>query len=109
MGEQLFENYIFDTQLIKKEKKNLVLVIYDISDNKRRLALAKKLEKYGFRVQKSAFEAVLTKKLYRAMIQDIQCVIESEDDIRIYRLQGSGEVTCLGTATMRVEEEVIIV
>lgn len=43
------------------------------------------------------------------MIQDIQHVIKSEDDIRIYRLQGSGEVTCLGAAMKRTEEEVIII
>lgn len=108
MKEQLFENYIFDTELIKKEKKNLILIIYDISDNKRRLILAKKLEQYGFRVQRSAFEAMLTKRIYKSMIQDIQHVIKSEDDIRIYRLQGSGEVTCLGSAMKRTEEEVII-
>ena len=108
MKEQLFENYIFDTELIKKEKKNLILIIYDISDNKRRLILAKKLEQYGFRVQRSAFEAMLTKRIYKSMIQDIQHVIKSEDDIRIYRLQGSGEVTCLGSAMKRTEEVIII-
>lgn len=109
MKKEEFENYIFDIDLIKKEKKNLILIIYDISDNKRRLLLSKRLEKYGFRVQKSAFEAMLTKKLYQFMIQDIQCVIKPEDDIRIYRLQGSGEVICLGCATTKAEEEIIII
>lgn len=109
MEENIFENYIFDTEIIKREKKDLILIIYDVSNNKRRLAIAKKLESYGFRVQKSAFEAMLTKKLYKAMIQDVQYIMKPEDDIRIYRLQGSGEVTCLGAAITRKEEEIIIV
>jgi len=38
----------------------LVLVTYDISDNKRRTKLATFLEGYGRRVQKSVFECFLT-------------------------------------------------
>jgi CRISPR-associated protein Cas2 len=40
----------------------LVLVTYDISDNKRRTKLATFLEGYGRRVQKSVFECWLTDK-----------------------------------------------
>ena len=42
--------------------KYLILIIYDISDNKHRLEISKLLEGYGTRIQKSAFEAWLTKK-----------------------------------------------
>ena len=41
------------------DKKYFVLIIYDISDNKRRNNMVKILSSYGFRVQKSAFEAML--------------------------------------------------
>lgn len=39
--------------------KMFVLVIYDISDNRRRASLAKILAGFGYRVQESAFEAML--------------------------------------------------
>ena len=54
------ENYFFDIEEKPDNDKVFVLIIYDIVDNKRRLKLAKFLAGYGFRVQKSAFEAVNT-------------------------------------------------
>lgn len=43
----------------KSDKRYIVLVIYDIVDNKKRNRMVKCLERYGVRVQKSAFEAYL--------------------------------------------------
>lgn len=39
-----------------------ILVIYDIVDNNRRVKFAKKMNGYGFRVQKSAFEAMISRE-----------------------------------------------
>ena len=50
-------------------KKFIVLVIYDVVDNKTRNHLVKCLERYGVRVQKSAFEALLNRKQYDAACQ----------------------------------------
>ena len=47
------EKYDF-TDLIEDADKKLVLIIYDIIDNKRRSKMVKLLESYGVRVQKSA-------------------------------------------------------
>ena len=44
------------------ERKFIVLMIYDIVDNKRRNKMVKCLEAYGVRVQKSAFVAVLGRR-----------------------------------------------
>ena len=44
------------------ERKFIVLMIYDIVDNKRRNKMVKCLEAYGVRVQKSAFEALLNRR-----------------------------------------------
>ena len=52
----VMENYFFDIQEEKKDDRVFVLIIYDIVDNKRRVKLAKYLQGYGFRVQKSALE-----------------------------------------------------
>lgn len=54
------ENYFWNTEEENSIKKLYILVIYDIVDNKRRVRFAKKMNGYGFRVQKSAFEAMVT-------------------------------------------------
>lgn len=63
----------------------LVLVTYDIPDNKRRLKLSNFLEGYGRRVQKSVFECFISladmKKLGTLLEQRIQI---PEDDVRLY-------------------------
>ena len=59
------ENYFFEAEKEKSPDKVFVLIIYDIVDNKRRTKLAKYLQGFGFRGQKSAFEAVIPKKKYQ--------------------------------------------
>lgn len=66
------ENYFWNTEEVKNTKKLYILVIYDIVDNNRRIKFAKKMNGYGFRVQKSAFEAMISEKLYRELIADIK-------------------------------------
>ena len=55
------ENYFFHIDENIESDKVFVLIIYDITDNKKRLKLSKLLLGYGFRIQKSAFEAMITK------------------------------------------------
>ena len=75
---------------IKFEKQNderiYLLIIYDISDNKRRTKLAKELEAYGERVQLSAFEFFITPKEYNVLIAKVNKLIKEEDSIKIYPL-----------------------
>lgn len=63
----------------------LVVVVYDIPNDRRRLNLSNLLEGYGRRVQKSVFECFLSmadmKKLY-AQIQ--KRVKPEEDNVRFY-------------------------
>ena len=59
------EDYFFETlSEDSKEKKVYVLIIYDIIENKKRTKLAKFLQGYGFRIQKSAFEAMLVPSFF---------------------------------------------
>lgn len=44
------------------DNRYIVLIIYDITDNKRRLSMVRCLEQFAVRVQKSAFEGFLTPK-----------------------------------------------
>lgn len=103
------ENYFFDTEDEIKDSRVYVLIIYDIIDNKRRLKLAKYLNGYGFRVQKSSFEAKLTKSKYNQMINGIGKYATNEDSIRIYKIIGKGQVTVLGKDYKIDDEEVIII
>ena len=103
------ENYFFDTDDEIKDSRVYVLIIYDIIDNKRRLKLAKYLNGYGFRVQKSSFEAKLTKSKYNQMINGIGKYATNEDSIRIYKISGKGQVTVLGKDYKIDDEEVIII
>ena len=72
--------YEWEEKIVADTKRYIVLVIYDIVDNKRRNKMVASLEKYGLRVQKSAFEAYITKKQYEKMEREITKVIDTEED-----------------------------
>ena len=89
--------------------KYLLLIIYDISDNKHRLEISKLLEGYGTRIQKSAFEAWLTKKHFEKLLSKLKEMTRATDNIRIYKLHGYGEVTVLGDQNYVNGDDVIII
>lgn len=92
-----------------KDKKGLVLVIYDIVDNKRRNRLAKFLCGYGFRIQKSAFEMMINNSQYKILLKDLQKYAGNEDSIRVYKIVGYSELVVIGKKNEYSCEEVIIV
>jgi CRISPR-associated protein Cas2 len=64
-----------------------VVTIYDVTDDKRRNLLHKKLKNFAEPVQYSAFEAYMRQReveLMKKVIQDI--IKKSEDSVRIYFL-----------------------
>ena len=63
-----------------------VVVIYDIIDNKRRVFLKNLLNSYGNRIQRSAFECLLTREKCEILLKEIEKFAEEGDLIRIYRL-----------------------
>ena len=82
----------------------LILISYDISDDKKRTKLAKKLKDFGPRVQYSVFEADVKKQeleKLKNVLDDIK--LENGDSIRMYKLcqdckkaiviWGQGEIT----------------
>jgi len=65
----------------------LVIVSYDISDDKRRTKLAKRLCGFGIRVQFSVFECDLTLKQMALLQKTIRHIIlQDVDSVRIYKL-----------------------
>jgi CRISPR-associated protein Cas2 len=91
--------------------KFLVLVAYDVSDNRRRTRLVKRLGRYAQRVQRSVFEAYLTDPLLDQMIRTLRDTIEPTDDVRIYRLCKTcrEQEICLGAAEPFPIVETIII
>lgn len=82
----------------------LVVISYDIEDDKTRTRLAHKLKDFGPRVQLSVFEADVTDKEFQQLKKMIdQVELAKDDSIRIYqfceacfkkvKIWGSGEVT----------------
>jgi CRISPR-associated protein Cas2 len=110
MEYQEFDNYFeYDAELQTEKRKYLVVVIYDVVDNKRRSKLAKYLKSFGFRIQRSAFECVLDKKNYDKLVGGIDKYISNEDLLRIYRLTGYADIKLWGSVDEVDFEEVIII
>ncbi len=64
-----------------------IVISYDITDNRVRTRLAKKLKNYGPRVQKSVFEAEITPGEWAELLELLGNVpLKKEDSIRLYRL-----------------------
>ena len=67
-----------------------ILISYDITENKSRTKLAKRLKDFGPRVQKSVFEAdVNEKELEKILILLKEWKLKKDDSIRIYKLCAS--------------------
>jgi CRISPR-associated protein Cas2 len=63
----------------------LVVVVYDIPDDKRRLKLSNFLEGYGRRVQKSVFECFISLAEMKKLHDQIQRRVKpAEDNVRLY-------------------------
>jgi len=63
----------------------MVVIVYDISDDKRRLKLSNFLEGYGRRIQLSVFECFLNLQEMRQLYEKVQKQVKpSEDNVRFY-------------------------
>lgn len=94
---------------IDEEKRYIILIIYDIVDNKRRNHMVKYLEGYGVRVQKSAFEAYINRASYERLMKSAAKIIDfNTDSLRIYFLNSSTAVRSWGIGDKHVEDVIII-
>lgn len=69
--------------------ETFVVIAYDISDDRRRTRLHKKLKSFGTAVQYSVFEAILDRADLVQMEKMIRAEIKGEDLVRLYFLCGS--------------------
>lgn len=72
-------------------KGGIFVISYDISDNRRRRLLSRKLEGAARRVQKSVFETYATTKDIQGIIANCASFIRVEDgdSLRVYRLSAN--------------------
>lgn len=104
------EDYYFTIKEEDSDDRVFVLIIYDITNNKNRNKFAKLLLGYGFRIQKSAFEAVITKNKLLKLQSEISGYIDTkEDSVRVYQIKGKGNVTTWGKKENNEMENIIII
>ena len=95
--------------LVEDERRYIVLVIYDITDDRRRTRMVKCLERYGIRVQKSAFEAFLTEKKYERMMHLTSGLIDpATASMRVYLPAHHTSVRSSGTWDRQAEAVAIV-
>lgn len=112
MGGQEEEYWEDEMELMDKvaNRTYLVVVVYDISDDKQRYQVSKVLLSYGERVQRSAFECHLTQRQYEELISRIVPMIDqSHDLLRIYKLAGNTQVNTWGSIPETFDEGLIII
>ena len=94
---------------INLKRKYLVVIIYDISDNKRRRNVVKCLKGYGIRVQESAFECVLDNIKFTKLSKEIVKYVDVKEDLlRIYKLTKRNEILNFGNSNITGFEDTII-
>lgn len=65
----------------------VIVISYDITNDRRRNKVAKKLLDYGRRVQYSVFELIYDDVILKKVLIDLKRIIkEEEDSIRCYRV-----------------------
>ncbi|NLV85525.1 MAG: CRISPR-associated endonuclease Cas2 [Spirochaetales bacterium] len=98
-------NGIDDNEEIQPTTKQLYLVVYDIVDNKRRYRVHKCLKSYGSRIQRSAFECMLTETQYKEVIKKLTRLIDKRADLlRAYRVPTNGLIQSWGN-NVRLDDD----
>ena len=106
----VFDDIIgYSEEVSQGVKEYLIVIIYDVVDNKRRNKIAKLLSGYGKRVQKKAFECILRKKKYEKLINDLERLIRDEDLLRVYKVSGQADVKIWGDIALTEFDDVIII
>lgn len=67
-----------------RAKKNFIVVVYDIANDKRRSHVVKILEKVGLRINFSVFECMLSDSQYEQLKADIAQKINIKYDSVVY-------------------------
>jgi CRISPR-associated protein Cas2 len=89
----------------------LIVVSYDVPDDRRRTRLAHTLKDFGERVQYSVFECRLDERALQTLRERVTRLIDpKEDSLRIYRLCRECDrlLEVLGTAKRTEDPEIYV-
>lgn len=90
----------------------MVIISYDISDNKKRARFSKYIKKFGHRLQYSVFEINNSKRILNNIINDIENTFlkdfDYSDSIYIFNLSGTCEIKKYGYAALEDSELIIV-
>ena len=90
----------------------MILVSYDISNDKKRAKFSKYLEQYGRRIQYSVFEITNSSRLLNNIMNDIENKFmkkfDQSDSVYIFNLSPSCQVTKYGYAKNEDNDIMII-
>lgn len=90
----------------------MIIVSYDISDDKIRTRFAKFLSRFGHRIQYSVFEIENSEKMLRKITAEIQNEFEKKfsqaDSVIIFILSGSTKTIRYGYA-QNVNEDILLI
>ncbi len=64
----------------------MYVVVYDITDPRRLYRVARTLNRYGLRVQKSVYECDIDDRRYRELCTKLKSLLQGADSIISYRL-----------------------
>ena len=71
-------------------REMMMVFSYDVSDDRRRRRVAKRLEDAMTRVQKSVFEARMSRLAADALARDVAAMIGPGDSLRVYAVGNAG-------------------
>lgn len=90
----------------------MILVSYDISDNKKRTKFSKYLSKFGHRIQYSVFEIENSNKILNNIISEIHNKFEKDfdqsDSVYIFKLNSMCEIHKFGYAKNEYNDIIIV-
>ena len=90
----------------------MVLISYDISNNKKRTKFSKFLSKFGHRIQYSVFEIENSEKILNNIIAEITNKyskrFDQSDSVYIFKLSASCEVQRYGYAKNELEDLLVV-
>ena len=67
-----------------RSNKRMIVVAYDVSNDRRRAKVVKILEQVGVRVNFSVFECVITEKQYESLRKELLQIISLKEDSVVY-------------------------
>ncbi len=88
-------------------REMLIVISYDIANDRRRVKVAKLLEAFGVRVLESVFESDLTMNQWKYLDRKINRLIDhNEDKIRVYFIcaECAPKIIIMGCAAVPVEK-----